>query len=142
MSALYDEDIYTWALQQAKALRKRSGNEVDWENVAEEIESLGKSQLSEAESRLFIICTHLLKWIYQPEQRSRSWEATLKIERYDLNAHLAQNPGLKPKRASAFKKAYRNARLQAGAETGLPDETFPDEPPFTLAQALDETWWG
>lgn len=43
MSA-YDLDTYAWAREQADALRRRSANEIDWENVAEEIESLGKQQ--------------------------------------------------------------------------------------------------
>ena len=79
MSDLYDKDTYTWALQQADALRRRSANEVDWENVAEEIESVGKTEARELENRYIVLLTHLLKWLYQPGMRSRSWEASIRV---------------------------------------------------------------
>jgi len=43
MPDLYDLDFVQWSSSQADALRRRAGNEIDWENVAEEIESLGRS---------------------------------------------------------------------------------------------------
>jgi len=51
---------------------------------------------------------------------------------------IDENPGLKPLRAHAFEKAYRNARELAAAETGLPIETFPETSPFGLAEAMNE----
>lgn len=59
-------------MQQAEALRRRSAHEIDWENVAEEIESVGKSEASELESRLEELLMYLLKWRYQPERQGRS----------------------------------------------------------------------
>ncbi len=73
MSSTYEHDTYSWALAQAEALRRRSGNELDWDNLAEEIESLGKSQASELRSRYIVLLMHLLKWAFQPERRSRSF---------------------------------------------------------------------
>ena len=52
MSGLYDNDIALWAEQQADALRRRAANEIDWDNVAEEIESLGRSDKREISNRL------------------------------------------------------------------------------------------
>ena len=44
MSDLYEDDILLWSEHQAEALRRRAANEIDWENVAEEIEAVGRSQ--------------------------------------------------------------------------------------------------
>ncbi len=47
MSKTYEADFYTWAISQADAARRRSANEVDWDNVAEELESLARSEFRE-----------------------------------------------------------------------------------------------
>ncbi len=141
MTDLYDTDTYTWAMQQADALRRRSANEVDWENVAEEIESVGKSEARELSSRLAVLLAHLLKWRFQPEHQGKSWAATITTQRRLIAQHLLDNPGLKPRREELFAKAYTEALGQAANETGLGLEAFPDTNPFTLAQAMDENFW-
>lgn len=141
MSSLYDTDPYTWAMRQADALRRRSANEVDWENVAEEIESVGKSEARELLSRYAVLLTHLLKWHYQPDRRSASWEITIKGQRKMAARHLAKNPGLKPYQDELFADAYLEAQTAAALETGLPLETFPEASPVTLAQAMDPDFW-
>ena len=140
MSA-YDLDLHAWAHTQADALRRRSANEVDWENVAEEIESLGKQQYAELRNRLRVLLNHLLKWAYQPERQSRSWRGTIRIQRFDIAKHLRDNPSLKPVQTEAFVDAYQGARLDASNETELDEEVFPEEAPFSLTEALDDTFW-
>lgn len=141
MSELYETDTYSWAMQQAKALRERSHNALDWDNLAEEIESLGRSEARELESRLAVLLMHLLKWIEQPGFRSASWEATIRLQRLEVAKVLAQNPGLRPKLAEAFAAAYRAARMNAAAETGLGLKRFPEAAPFTLDEAMTEEFW-
>ena len=147
MDTLYDRDFYSWAMEQAKALRLAAGARIntpamlDWENLAEEIESLGKSQASELESRYYQLLTHLLKWAYQSKRRSRSWQGTIAEQRYRLDRLLKDNPGLKPSRARRFRSAYQAARDLAAIETGLPIETFPSECPWTIEQATDKAFW-
>ena len=141
MKSLYDTDAYTWAMTQADALRRRSANEIDWDNVAEEIESVGKSQASELRSRYITLLLHLLKWRFQPERRTRSWENTVRRERREIVRHLTGNPGLKPDREELFASAYETARLDASTETDLPLESFPQDNPFGLDQAMDEGFW-
>lgn len=141
MGDLYETDTYSWAVQQAEALRRRSHNALDWDNLAEEIESLGKSEARELENRLAVLLAHLLKWMHQPERRGASWEITIRLQRELLARHLEQNPGLKPNRAGIAVAAYRVARLQAALETELPVETFPKECPFTLEDALAHGFW-
>ena len=141
MTDLYDRDAYTWAMQQADALRRRSANEIDWDNVAEEIESVGKSQSSELRSRYAVLLLHLLKWLFQPERRSRSWDTSIRVQRRAIEDHLGENPGLKSRRDELFGRAYFEARLTAAGETDLPVEMFPETNPFTLAEAMDENFW-
>ena len=141
MSA-YDLDLHAWAQEQAAALRRRSANEIDWENVAEEIESLGKQQVAELRSRLEVLILHLLKWAYQPERRGRSWAATIREQRRRLAQHVEENPSLKPALGRVLNLAYEDARFSASKEmTGEPDpEMFPNAAPFSAEQALDADW--
>lgn len=143
MSKLYDQDFYTWTLEQAAALRAAGAarlntpRTIDWEAVAEEIDSMGRSQVSELGSRYFRLLAHLLKWQFQPEQQSGSWRGTIVEQRTRLRRLLQDNPGLKPLQERLFTEAYTDARELAAAETGLPIETFPEVAPYGLETALD-----
>jgi hypothetical protein len=138
---LYERDFYTWSLRQAELVRARRFADLDIENVAEELESLGKEQAHKLESALRVLLLHLLKWAYQPQRRSRSWRATVVRERTNAERVLEDNPGLRPHRERLFARAYRGARKEAAAETGLPIATFPEAAPFSVAQALDDEFW-
>ena len=147
MDTLYDRDFYSWAMQQAKALRLAAGARIntpamlDWENLAEEIESLGKSQASELDSRYTQLLTHLLKWLYQSQKSSKSWRRTIVQQRIRIEKLTRQNPGLKPRQLQIFREAYEDARKLAAAETGLDISIFPPTSPWTLTQATDEDFW-
>lgn len=139
MSA-YETDGYAWAMEQAAILRRRSANEVDWDSVAEEIEDVGKSISRELRSRYEILIVHLLKWIYQPQRRGRSWADTMDVQRTAIALHVADNPSLKAVEDAEFLKAYRLARAEAAKQTRLDKRTFPEHPPFTLEEAVTEDW--
>jgi hypothetical protein len=62
--------------------------DVDRENVAEEIESLGREQFNKLESAIRVILIHMLKWDHQPERRSRSWANSIATQRLDLDQVL------------------------------------------------------
>jgi hypothetical protein len=78
---LYDRDFYTWALRQAELVRARRLGELDLENIAEELRSLGSEQEHRLESSYRVLLMHLLKWVHQPQRRGRSWRATIVRER-------------------------------------------------------------
>ena len=138
---LYQDDYYSWALQQAALLRARRFAELDLENLAEEIDGLARAEARELRSRYATLLSHLLKWEFQPERRSHSWAATITRERDAIPDHLDENPGLKPRQAELFGKAYRGARADAAAETDLPLSRFPAACPYRLEQAMSETFW-
>jgi hypothetical protein len=138
---LHDRDFYSWALRQAELVRARRLGELDLENIAEELRSLGSEQEHRLESSYRVLLMHLLKWVHQPRRRNRSWRASIVRERVNGARTLERNPGLKSRQADLFAEAYRAARKEAAAETGLPIATFPDAPPFTLDRATDEDFW-
>jgi hypothetical protein len=137
----YEADFYTWAHAQAALLRAGQLDQIDLLNIAEELESMGKSQYRALDSRLSILLMHLLKWEHQPERRSRSWQATIKVQRSALKKHLRENPGLKSRIDEAIADAYPDAVNLAIAETSLPEATFPETCPWSFHQAADETFW-
>ena len=140
-SPLYDRDFYAWSREQAELLRSGKLAEADIEHIAEEIDSMGRTEKRELISRLTILLLHLLKWRYQPAKRGPSCEASIANQRDDLAEHLADNPSLRPLLPEALTFAFRKARREAVAETGLPATTFPEACPWTEEQALDVGFW-
>jgi hypothetical protein len=140
-AADYHEDFHDWAMSQARALRGRQSDTVDWENLAEEIESLGRSDQREVTSRLTILLVHLLKWRYQSELRTDSWSDTIARERIELPLIFEQSPSLARFATTTFAKAYRLACREAARQTRLSAGAFPVESPFSLDDVLDPNYW-
>src|SRR5580658_118269 len=130
----YETDFYGWANEQAALLRDGRLDEADIENIAEEIESMGRSEKRELVSRLAVLLTHLLKWRYQAAGRGSSWQASIKIQRRALARHLDDNPSLRTLIPAALTDAYRDAVIIAADETTLGEAAFPQE----LSWAFDE----
>lgn len=138
---LYEADFYAWTQEQARLLRDRCWGQVDWSHLIEEVESLGRQQRQELRNRLSVLIGHLLKWQYQSRNRSRSWLATLRIQRLDIADLLADNPSLQPYLEEAMGRAYLKGVALAMQETDLPSSTFPADCPYGLAQALAEEFY-
>ena len=139
--SLYDTDFYAWANQQAALLRAGKLSAADIDHIAEEIESMGKTEERELESRLTVLLLHLLKWQFQPQRRGSSWKATIRVQRRDIARHLTRNPSLKPHVPEAVSYAYENARIEAAAETGIAEETFPVACPWPFETLIDAGFW-
>lgn len=138
MTKLYDRDFFAWTQDQADALRRRSTNEIDWENLLEEVESLGRQQRSELTSDLTVLLTHLLKWRFQSTHRSRSWSLTILEQRIHAERVLAANPSRKPQLEDIVTDAYRVARVRAARETRKALKSFPEASPFDWTAAMVE----
>lgn len=137
----YEGDFYAWSQEQGRRLREIRPNSIDWENLAEEIESLGKSQRSEIRNRLIVALSHLLKWAYQPENRTNSWRASVSGARNEILHELAESPSLRRYPGEVLARQYPVARLDASGETGLALEIFPEECPYTIEEVLDPDFW-
>jgi hypothetical protein len=137
----YDADFYGWANEQAALLRAGRLGEADIANIAEEIESMGRSEKRELVSRLAVLLTHMLKWRYQPAGRRSSWRASIIVQRSRLADHIDDNPSLKPLIPKAMATAYEEARVVAGDETKLGEAAFPPTSPWSFDEAMNPNYW-
>jgi hypothetical protein len=165
-TAIYATDFYAWCLRTANLVRTGQWDAIDPEALAEELESLGKSQKRELESRLITLVTHLLKWEYQPHGRveSHSWLDTIIEQRQELELLIRDNPNLRPQVADflteAYPKACTRARTEMRPEPRLPrrgadalrprgslqsvmrpSTAFPPACPWSATEVLDPDFW-
>ena len=137
----YDQDYYGWALQQAALLRTGNLSEIDIQHLAEEIESMGRSERRQLTNRLEVLLLHLLKWCYQPHRREidgNGWLRSIREQRRRIPKLLRDNPSLQSVITACLVDAYDDARYGASDETGLPISTFPATCPYAFAQVLDQ----
>jgi hypothetical protein len=132
----YDEDFYAWTMEQARLLRSGELSQLDIENIAEELESMGRRDRHEIESRLEVLLMHLLKWQIQVKMRSPGWAGTIREQRRRIAKLVRESPSLRPVVSQLIPEAYAEAREKASEETGLAETAFPTECPFTPEQVL------
>ncbi len=137
MGNRYDQDVAAWAFEQAELLRRHQWLALDIENIAEEIESVGRAEKRELASRVAVLIAHLLKWQMQPEYRSRSWLRTIQHQRDRLDRLLRKMPSLKSclNEREWVADAFEDAVERASRETGRDD--FPEQLQWSVEQMLD-----
>lgn len=140
-SRLYETDFQAWIQKQVLLLQQRQWHQLDVPHLIEEIESLGKQQRQELRNRLAILLGHLLKWEYQPQNRSRSWLATIRIQRLDIAELLTESPSLQSYQTEALQKGYTKGVLLTVSETQLPPRTFPAECPYSWSEILADSFY-
>ncbi len=131
------DDLYRWAFEQAAHIRAGRFDLVDILNVADEIESVGKSEFKSFASGLEIILLHMLKWDHQPSRRSRSWIYSILEHRRRVIRDIDDSPSLTSRRGEAIERAYEAARLCAARETKQRAEAFPAACPYTWDQIME-----
>jgi ribosomal protein L29 len=136
----YDEDFFAWTEEQARLLRAGELAEIDALNLAEEVESMGRRDRQELESRLTVLLAHLLKWQVQPERRSTSWSGTIREQRRQIARKLRDSPSLRPVLEEVLAEVYADAREDAAEETGISEADFPADFPFTVAEILSRSF--
>jgi len=141
---LYEHDYYAWIREQVRALREHRIEDIDFENVAEEIEDLGKSERRSVESHLETLLLHALKLTYarwmSRDRNARLWENTIELARFRIRKLLDESPSLRPMLEELFNNAYKGARISARRALGFPKEPLPETPPWTLEQVLDDNF--
>lgn len=121
---LYQTDYLKWLETNLEKLRNQNYADVDWENLLEEIEDMGRSEQRRLESNLIVVLLHLLKWQYQPTHRSGSWERSIIAHRRRIRKAINESPSLQAYLESILDEGYQEAVKQVLAETGLPFNTF------------------
>ena len=137
----HEEDVYGWAIYTAQLLRNKRMNELDFDNIIEEMEALGRSEKHELINRLSVLLSHLLKWQYQPTMRGHSWVYSIKEQRKQSKIHLKDNPSLKSKLDDILIDAYDVAISKAAKETTLDEKAFPQECPYTFDQIMNDEFY-
>lgn len=137
VAGLCERDFHAWAIEQASRLRAGKLAAVDVAHVAEEIESMGRTERRELVSRLVELLLQLLKWRFQTDRQRRSWRLSIKDQRIRLRAHLEDNPNLKSQIDWAISQAYLLALIDAERETGLPESTVPVICPMRCAPEVE-----
>lgn len=140
-AAGYGKDLYAWSKDQADRLRALRPAQIDWENIAEEIESVGRSDRRSLQSDLKVVLVHLLKWRYQPQKRKSGWRSSINEHRDRIERILGDSPSLAQIPAQSLATEYRKARLEALDDTRLPKGRIPESCPFSIEEVLDPTYW-
>lgn len=138
---LYEIDYLLWIETTLKQLRDRDYNQVDWQNLLEEIEDMGKSERRSIKSNLTVVLVHLLKWEFQPQFRTGSWAGSITQHRTRILYALEDSPSLKNYLPEVLEPAYSRSRQEASKETQLPLSIFPVDCPYAIEQVLDDGFW-
>lgn len=149
---LYDEDFVLWTERQAEELRRAahagSNLPLDWENLAEEIESVGRSERRQLGSLVEQIIAHLLKLAHSPSLDARvGWESEIGYFRSFLRDTLDESPSLKPalddivakKTPMAVRAAVRSLRKHGEIEAANSITAKPFS--ITAGQVLDSDFF-
>ena len=128
----YETDYYQWTLEQVEALRERNLDKLDWENIIEEIESLGRSDCNAVSSLLMRQIEHRLKIDYTPlEECYKKWQ--VEIQAFKIGIKRQISPSMKPKLKKDLEEIYQDAVSLVTLEYGI---NLPDQCPYTLDELL------
>jgi hypothetical protein len=132
----YQDDYVQWVEDTARALEEGRFDEIDRTALADEMRDLGKTETRELRSALCVLLVHLLKTRHQPEKRTRSWDASIRVQRKHVAEFLEESPSLRPKLPELLRDAYDQARIDAANETGLDIDTFLETCEWPSAEIL------
>ncbi|NJN24331.1 MAG: DUF29 domain-containing protein, partial [Acaryochloridaceae cyanobacterium RL_2_7] len=105
--SLYDLDLVAWCDRTGQLIREGRWSEIDRDNLAEEIEALGRSERRALRSLLRVLLMHHLKWEFQPEKRTRSWEMSIRNSARELRELFEDSPSLRRYFEDCFERCYQ-----------------------------------
>ncbi|NCR12691.1 MAG: DUF29 domain-containing protein [Microcystis aeruginosa G13-09] len=138
-STAYETDYNQWLKETVKQLQERNFEQVDWDNLIEEIESMGKSDRRALMSLLTRLIEHLLKLAYWQEEKKRSgnhWAAAIVNFRAQIQHRLEDSPSLRPELAVMYDKVYPVAIKSVSQLFSLNSDAH-----ISLEQTLDDNWF-
>jgi hypothetical protein len=140
---LYETDYQLWLANTSEKLRSQNFSDLDLDNLIEELESLGRSERNAICSYLRRLCEHLLKIWYWESERAyylRGWNREVANFRIEIERELESSPSLRTFLQEQFIKEYQNGRKLFLKASELDPKLIPEQPFFTLDEALDEDW--
>lgn len=138
---LYDQDYVLWLETTIDQLRQEKFSSVDWENLLDELESMGKSEKRSLLSLLTRLLEHLLKLAYWDSEREynvNKWKSKITTFRNQIQKLLKDSPSLKPYLQEIFPECYSDARESMSLLISL---EIPFDKIATLEQVLDKSWF-
>ncbi len=141
--SLYDTDFLLWIETTITLLKDRKFASLDLDNLIEEIESLGRSDRRAILSYLARLCEHLLKikyWDAERQQCLRGWTIEVNNFRRAIHRLLKDSPSLRTYLLENFQAEYQDARDNVLIASGIAPSLMPEDPFFSLDQALEKDW--
>jgi hypothetical protein len=135
LNILFEQDETAWLETMSCLAAEGRYAEMDHSNLSEYLADMAKRDRREVSSRLVLLLQHLLKWEFQPDHRSGSWQRSILEQRRELRK-LLESGTLYNHALSVLAEAYDDARKEAAAETGLSRGTFPVECAWDLDSLL------
>ena len=145
----YETDFHAWLGAQADALRAGDPTRLDWTNLLEEVETLGRSQRLELLNRLTTIIEHLLKYQHGLDRDPAvGWKRTVNTQRTQIRRLLEQSPSLHNLAQDKLEEVYADGRAEALGSFEQYENfrldhyatTIPANCPYTIYQILDLDW--
>ena len=137
---LYDRDFNLWVEQMATALRNRDTKAMDWGNLLEEIEDMGKSEKRSLESYLERLVEHILKLKYWEAEKARNykhWQVEVVNFRNRISRLLDRSPSLKNYMEQIYPRVFEDAVSAQQIEFTIPQDNF-----IELKQILEKDYFG
>jgi hypothetical protein len=135
--SLYEADFVQWSNVTVQLLREGRFDEVDLTHLIEEVEDLGNRHRDALESQLTRLLMPLLKWQYQPQKRSSSWEGSIRESRKQIRRLFRKYPSLKVHVEVCWADCYQDAVEDASDETELSNSEFPQSCPYRVEDVFD-----
>lgn len=137
LQANYAVDFFAWSKDQAQALRASKPVGIDVIHIAEEIDSMGKSERRSLRNQIKRLLAHLIKWQYQPHRKGASWETSIANARDEIEQILADSPSLQRQVEDIVSDLYPTAARTAAREMKIDSAKLPSVSPYTAEQILD-----
>ncbi|EEP60045.1 DUF29 domain-containing protein [Sulfurihydrogenibium yellowstonense] len=158
LKSLYEKDFYRWIIENVELLKNKEFDLVDWDNVIEELESMGRSELRSVISFMAVILEHLYKWenFRENENMGDSWIDSIDNARTELDYLFSDSPSLRRKVQEGVDLAWKNAvkRLVRWFEKPLneklakkyfgklpTEKNFPEKCPYSFDDILNYKPW-
>jgi len=140
MTNLYDRDFTLWVEQTVIAIKNRDFENMDWENLLEEIEDMGKSEKRSLDSYMQRLIEHILKlkyWYSEVDKCRNGWKSEVSNFRNRIKRILKKNPSLKSYLEREYKDIYLDAVKNMAFNFDIPEDNF-----VQLEQIINEEYFG
>lgn len=144
LQSLYEQDYQLWLESTIEQLRQGEFSSVDWKNLIEELETVGRSDKRAIKSLLTRLFEHSLKLAYWETERAynaNKWKSEITTFRVQIKELLKDSPSLKPYLIEVFNESYQNAREIMSRLISCKIEYFPDQSIASVEQVLDNNWF-